>query len=96
MNNDTRENTEVFMLLTCTRCLLLYMTIRVIPIPHVMPSSSPAMNTPTAISTCGLLTVPGGEKIKIKECLPHGGRDRFLSQSRGKVKCANKHVGNSL
>lgn len=81
MNNDTTENTKVFMLLTSTRCLLLYMTIRVIPIPHVTPSSSPAMNTPTAISTCRLLTVPGGEKLKLKNVYHMGGgTDSYLSQ----------------
>ena len=73
MNNDTIKP-QMFMLLTSTLCLLQRVTFKLIPIPHVTPSSSPAMNIPAAIPPTRLLT--GSEGDKIKECLPIG-RERY-------------------
>ena len=63
---------------------LLRVTMKVIAIPHVTPSSSPAMKTPTAIPPIRLLTAPGGDKMKIKECLPLGRPDSCLSLGEDK------------
>ena len=53
----------MFMLLTSTCCFLQRVTFKVIPIPHVTPSSNPAMNTPAATPPTRLLTGSGGDKI---------------------------------